>query len=661
MKVDYTKLSLEEKIKLLSGSENDEQHTEGLNGKAYSLSLQDGPIGPHYAEPLLWMPSITCLTSTWNQDIVEQYVDAISDICVLNDVDVLLGPSVNIKRNPLCGRNFEYISEDPLLTGEIAKTYIKTLQNRGISCTMKHYLANNREYARFQCSSDMDERTLREIYTKAFEIAIEADPWAIMCSYNRVNGELVSQNKHVLKEVLRDELHYKNLIMSDWGAVHSRPLALKASLDLEMPHPAWHDTYELTRNALKDGSITEKDIDVSVKRIEEWTNKILSAKETRFIKHNNEERHEIAVKTLLEGAVLLKNDDNILPIKNGQRIGVFGEHSEIPELGGGGSNNLGDNPYGEFDTRFRIKQKGLASLLKEKLDKSRIEYQCGYQYKLGFGGHYNIFFYDCERIAKESDVSIIVVGTNRCLECEGYDRETLKLDSIQIDVIKEISKFTKNLIVVIESGGVIDVSDFVNDAKAILYVPFGGEATNEGLAKLLTGEVNPSGKLTESFVEDTSVNPFLHKRDLNHDIYDDRIYVGYRLYETKGIKINYPFGYGLSYTKFKYDNLKIDKIDDGFVVSYDITNIGDVAGKEISEVYIDGRNAFEDRPAKELIGFQKTLLNPGEKKTITLSFKNKSLAYFDDKENVWRVNQGIYRIMIGASASDIWLEGSIKI
>ena len=655
------KLSLEEKIKLLVGQKNACMNSASLDGKVYSIQMSDGPIGPHYPTPLLWLPSITCLSNTWSTDIVKQYVDALSDICVLNNVDMLLGPAINIKKNPLCGRNFEYFSEDPFLAGTLARQYVSTLQGRGISCCIKHFAANNREYARLQCSSNMDERTLREIYTKAFEMVMPANPWAVMCSYNKINGEYVSENKHILKDVLRDSLKFDNVLVSDWGSVHDRARSLKASLDLEMPYPEWYDPYESIREGLKSGLITEKDIDVSILRLETLIHRILEAKKDRVVKYSNEERHEIAKQICLEGAVLLKNDDDILPLKNGQRIGVIGHHAAFPELRGGGSCNLADDPFKDFDSRFNVTQKPLHELLKEEFDKSDIKYVNGYECNPGFGYRYRIFGnLSVNNIVKDSDVAVVVVGTNRAIECEGYDRENLQLDTMQLDIIKQVCGLTKNVVVVIEAGGVVDVTPFEKDVKAILYMPFGGEATNEALVSLLTGKVSPSGKLTETFIKDVSVNPYIHERDMNNEEYDDRIYVGYRLYETKNINVTYPFGYGLSYTKFKYDNLVVDKTDGGFVVSYNITNVGNCAGKEISELYIDGTKAFSDRPVKELVAFAKTELQPGETKTISHKLTDQSFAYFDEKSNSWKVAKGEYKLLVGASVKDIKLTTTIK-
>ena len=664
MKIDLTKLPLEEKIKLLVGKKDTNMFTEDLNGKVHSVSMSDGPTGPHYPNPLLWLPSITALANSWNPDLVEKYVNALSDICVLNNCDMLLGPSVNIKKNPLCGRNFEYFSEDPFLTGMLASRYVNTLQNRGISACVKHFAANNREYARLTCSSDMDLRTLREIYTKQFEMIInEANPWAIMCSYNQINGEFVSENKFVLDDVLRKKLHYENVIVSDWGAVHDRGKSLEATLDLEMPYPAWTDPFEAIKNALKEGKITEENIDRSLTRISGLIDRILEAKNNRFVIYDDVIRHQIAVETCLEGAVLLKNEDDILPLKNDKKIAVVGWHAIYPELNGGGSCNLGDDPFGDFDKSFNVAQVSVPDLLKEKLPNSEIEYVDGYQCHFGFGYHYRIFGnISVDNIVKKSDITLIFVGTNRTIECEGYDRENLNLDSMQLDVIKQITKITNNVVVVIEAGGVIDTSSFENDVKGIIYMPFGGEATNEAITDLLVGKVSPSGKLTESFINDISINPYIHERDMYNEKYDDRVFVGYRLYETKNIKVNYPFGFGLSYTKFEYKNLAIRELGNNeFEVSFDVSNIGNFKGKEISQIYINGSKVFADRPIKELVGFAKSELDVRETKKVTIKLDKKSFAYFDEKKNDWYTPTGEYLIYVGASVKDIKLQGKVII
>ncbi len=654
-------LTLEEKIKLLVGKDNN--HTHDLDGKITSLNLQDGPSGAHYPEPLMWLPSLACLASTWNRDIVRQYIEAAADVCVANNVDVLLGPSVNIKKNPLCGRNFEYFSEDPYLTSELAKAYVSTLQSRGISSCVKHYLGNNREYARLFCSSNIDERTIREIYARTFESLMEVEPWSIMCSYNAVNGVFSSENQYTLKELLRETFGYKNVIVSDWGAVHHRDLALKATMDLEMPYPEWINPYDVLKDGLANKVITEEDIDNSVERIENWINKIDAKKKDRVVKFNDAQRHQIAVDVASDGYVLLKNENSILPIKNGVSVGIIGHHAIIPELSGGGSANMADDPMGDFDKRFEIKLRPLPDLLKEELSKSKIQYCDGYHYNLGFGLTYNIFLpRQVQEVCESSDVVVVVVGTNRSIECEGYDRENLKLPKHQLDILLRATKFTNNIVVVIESGGVIDVSEFKDKVKSIVYAPFGGEATNESLAKILSGKVNPSGKLSESFVKDVSVNPYLHEPDIDNEEYDDRIYVGYRLYESKNIEVEYPFGHGLSYTSFKYDNLRLKPLEElKYELSCDVSNAGEVFGKEVVQVYVNKTGAYLDCPVKELVGFAKVSLNPGEKKNVSFILDKKAFAIYDVESKDWVVKKGKYKLYIGSSVEDIRLESEIEI
>ncbi len=656
-------LTLEEKIKLLVGSSNgDCMHSEGLNGKVHRIYMNDGPIGPHQPEPLLWLPSITSLASTWNKEIVKKYTDAIADICIANDVDMLLGPAINIKRLATCGRNFEYFSEDPFLTGELAKTYVSTLQNRWVGATVKHFCCNNREDYRLYCSSNVSQRALREIYTKAFEIVCEAEPWAIMCSYNAVNGTSVAENKTILKDLLRDQFHYQNLIVSDWGAVRNRALALKATLDLQMPYQS-DESYELVRQGLKDGVITEENINASVRRIEELINKIENNKSKRIIKYNDKERHDIAVETCEEGIVLLKNFNNILPLGKDKNILVIGEHAEEPELGGGGSCNLGDHPDLPFDERFNIKQKSLVTLLKDYFGDTNVDYVSGYHCHKGFGHHYgHLHGPSYLRKAKTADIIVMVVGTNRVIECEGYDRDNLDLPKVQEELMEKILELNKNVVVVIEAGGVINTSKFRNKVKGIIYSGFGGEGMNEALFNVLTGKTNPSGKLTETFIDSLDVNPYIQaKGQIENEEYLDDIFVGYRLYDTRNIPVAYPFGYGLSYTNFKYDNLKVSKKDNNYVVSFDVINTGNMDGKEISQLYISCVDGQIDRPKKELKGFNKVFLQVGETKNIQIEINRDAFAYFDELVNAWKVQPGTYKIQVGKSCLDIQLEENIQI
>ena len=657
-------LTIEEKIKLLVGSSDGNQmRSEGLNGKVYQIKMNDGPIGPHCPKPPLWMPSTTSLASSWNEEIVEKYVNAISDICIINDVDMLLAPAMNIKRVPLCGRNFEYYSEDPYLTGVLTKKYIETLQSRGIAATPKHFCCNSREFTRLYSFSEVDQRALREIYTRAFEMAIEANPWSLMCSYNGVNGCYVAENKAILKDLLRDKLHFKNMLVSDWGAVRNRALALKASLDLQMPYQN-DEAYRLLKEGLESGIITEEDINISLDRIEELINRIQEAKKTRFVKYSDEERHQIALEACEEGIVLLKNEDKILPLKNGTKISVMGLYAREPELCGGGSCNLADDPNLPPDKSFNIQQKYVDDLLKEQLPDSEVRYVMGYYVYQGFGlRSQHIHTPIVIRDAKECDVVVLFVGTNRAMECEGFDRDDLKLPSIHLDIIHKVAELNKNVIVVIEAGSVIDVSEFKDKVKGIIYSGFGGEAMNQAIANILTGKTCPSGKLAETFISSVDVNPYIAPRgEFENEVFKDSIYVGYRLYETQKIPVEYPFGHGLSYTQFEYSDLQVNQLGEfEYEIAYKIKNVGKVKGKEINQLYIRDLGHIIDRPDKELKGFNKVELNPGETKEIKLRINKQSFAYFDVDINDWKANKNDYEILIGASCQDIRLNKIIKI
>ena len=651
-----TDLSIDEKIKLLVGSKELSMNTSSLGGKVYSIKTSDGPTGPHFNNPLVWLPSITSLCSSWNKDLVKEYVDALADVCVANEVDLLLGPAINIKRLATCGRNFEYFSEDPFLTGTMAKEYVRALQGRGIGATVKHYCCNNREYARLYTSSNLDIRTLREIYTKAFEMVCEVKPWSIMCSYNGFNGTYVVENKYLLKDVLRNELHFDGLLMSDWGAVHNLAKSVKAGLDLAMPYQG-EEHYEEMKKAVENGEISEKEIDVALLNLEQTIEKIQSHKKERFIKFNNNQRHQIAVKTAEEGIVLLKNDENILPLQKNKRVLIVGEQQEFPELNGGGSCNLADDPERPFDEAYKIKLTPVDQLLSKSRPDLDISYVAGYHCYQGFGLRYgNLHSPVVTKRAREYEVAVVFIGTNRVIEGEGFDRENLQIPKIQLDVLNEVIRNNINVIVVIEAGSVIDVSSFKDKVKAIVYSGFGGEGINEAIAKILSGQISPSGKLVESFISSIDDNPYLrNSENFENDDYNDGIYVGYRLYEKDNIKVNYPFGHGLSYSSFIYDKLDAKIEGENILISFNIKNSGTIKAKEVAQLYVHCKGGQIDRPLKELKGFEKVELNPGEEKEVKIVLPKKELRYFDVNKNGWTDDDSSVELLIGSSSEDIRL------
>lgn len=574
---------------------------------------------------------------------------------ILNGVNILLAPGINIKRVAVCGRNFEYISEDPYLTGTLAKEYIQALQERGIAATVKHFCANNREYARFTVSSEVDERTLREVYLSAFEIALEADPWLVMCSYNPVNGWYTSENRWLLHDVLREEFGFGGVIVSDWCAVHDRAKSLKATLDLEMPYAERSE--QNLKDALARGFITEREIDESVERLLQLFDKIEASAHLRKVDASEEERHAAAVRICEEGIVLLKNDEGILPLADSAKtIAVIGEQAKKPEMGGGGSSTM--TGYCEFQPE------SLAKLLSDYLPESEIRYCGGYNVISFIGHRYREWLgKTAVKTAYESDLAIVCVGTNYTLESECFDRETLRLPKVQEDILEKVLSVNENVIVVVTAGSCVDMSPWKDRVKAIVYTGFGGEGGNEAIADILTGRVCPSGKLSETFIRSINDNPnnsetgngFVEK-------YNDGVLVGYKYYEHYKIPVQFPFGFGLSYAKFEYFDLSVRKLSETeYLVEYSIKNVSSVPGKEISQVYVKDVFSMVEQPPKALKAFEKTALAPGESKRVRHVLNERAFSYYSVVQKKWYVENGWFEIMVGASCEDIRLKEKIYI
>lgn len=649
MKYDVKNFTLEEKLKLLTGK--DQWSVYNADGKVKDVIMCDGPHGAkaklnENASENIAMPNLAMLANSWSKDAA--YLDGkiLADKCVDNGMDVLLAPGVNVKRTPLCGRNFEYFSEDPYLTGELAKSYVCGLQDKGIGATVKHYCCNNREFDRNYQSSEVDERTLREIYLPAFEKTLEAKPWAVMCSYNPINGVYASENKYLLDDVLRKELGFDGLIVSDWAAVHSEFRRIRAGLDLRMPYSP--DSFNDLKAAYDKGLITDEQIDACVTRILELVEKTENDK--KKVEYTVEERYANAVSIAQESIVLLKNEDGILPLKSG-KILVSGNYALTPPVGGGGSSRV----WTEF------KHKPLDELLSEKLDgKATVKYTSDTKV-LPIGEMRNVR--SAFVAAYDSDAVVLCVGDDDTIEREDYDRESIRLTKRQEEFIKNTAKANKNVIVVLYSGSAIDMSEWVDDVKAVVYAGFLGNAANDAVANVLTGEAVPSGKLAETFpwsLEDTYTGE--ETGDGFAERYTDGVFVGYRYYEKVGIPVMFPFGHGLSYADFTYGNLKIKKNGEtDYEVSYDITNNSDYAAKEVSQLYVKDVFSMVSRPEKELKGFSKDEIGAHETKTITLKLDFRSFAFFNTSLRRWHVENGAFEISVGASSRDIRLCGRIDI
>ena len=650
MKYDIKKLTLEQKMRLLMGKDCWRLFT--ADDTLPETFLSDGPNGlrmvdvaTNVTKKATAMPSIALLSYSWDPALA--YLDGatIADDCIDNDADVLLAPGVNIKRTPLCGRNFEYFSEDPYLAGTMAKAYIEGVQSKGIGTSLKHYCANNREYDRLLQTSEVDERTLREIYLPAFEIAVQAKPWTVMCSYNPINGVYASENRYLLNDVLRGEFGFDGVIVSDWGATHNQYRAIKASLDITMPYEERH--YEKLMEAYEKGWITEAEIDERVTKVLELMEK--RATQKKEVTTTKAQRHENALTIAKESMVLLKNEDNILPLKGG-KIAVLGNENKTPALGGGGS------AYVETD--YKIEP--LSELLKAELKNADVHTppwtNCDTVSSV-------YFIKDAYKAAYDADVTVLCVGTNERNESEGFDRTTLRLSANQEDLILNAAKVNKNLVVVLYVGSAVDMTPWIDKVKAVLLAGYAGEAVQESVAALLTGKACPCGKLSETFPLSVMDTPSGEERgDGFCERYSEGVFVGYRWFDKKEKEVLYPFGHGLSYANFAYSDLKIDKLSEtDYEVSYTVKNLSDKAAKEISQVYVKDVFAMVQRPEKELKGYSKDLILPGESKRVSVKLNARSFAYYCVSRKAWIVENGAFEIMVGASSRDIRLSQRIDI
>lgn len=650
MKYDIKNLTLDEKIALLTGK--DYWHTSDANGRLPSIIMQDGPCGLRNSitefgtpVPSTVMPAPAAVATSWNRDLARLNGEVMGDDCCERDVDVLLAPGVNIKRTPLCGRNFEYMSEDPLLAGEIAKAFIEGVQSRNVGTSLKHFCCNNRETNRIAQSSEVDERTMHEIYLTPFEKALEAKPWTIMCSYNRINGVLASENRYLLNDILRQRLGFDGVIVSDWGATHNAWRAVKATVDLTMPHEKFFA--DQLRDAYDRGIVTEAEIDERVIKVLELVEKAKAQPKKAIL--TKEERHAAAYRIAQECIVLLKNEDNILPLRGG-KIHVDGIFKEKAAIGGGGSAHvLSDYP-----------QRSLAAELSARLgDQAElIETEAVFDCR-GFSFHIDKIY----EAAYGADVTVLTVGTDKNIESEMFERTSLKLPPVVENIILHTAEVTDNLVVVLESGSSIDVSAWIDNVKALVYAPFIGEAAQEAIADVLTGKINPSGKLAETFplcLEDTYVGNSLGNGFWER--YTDGVFVGYRYYDSAELDVAFPFGYGLSYANFEYSDLEITKKTElDYEVSFTVENTSDTDGKEICQLYVRDPFSYVSRPLKELKGFDKIALAAGEKRRVTIPLNKRSFAYFNSTTHDWFVENGDFEILIGASSRDIRLAEKIRI
>ncbi len=643
MKYDINSFTLEEKLSLLTGKNS--WQTPDANGKLPTMWLADGPHGvrksiDENALPSTVMPCLVNIANSWNKELAYLDGQTIADDCIEKEVDLLLAPGVNIKRTPLCGRNFEYFSEDPFLAGTLAKAYIEGVQDKGIGTSLKHFALNNREYERLWQSSEADERTMREIYFTAFEIALKAKPWTVMSSYNAVNGVYAVENKWLIKDVLRGDLGFDGLVVSDWGSCKVPYRTTKASVDLIMSHNS--DTVDNVKKALKDGLITMEEVDACVNRLLELLEKNQANAHKRIITTTPEQRHQNAVEIAKESFVLLKND-GVLPIKGG-KIKLI-ENSDIL-IGGTGSAKV----TAEYQTQT------LSNELQKQLTDATIFVSPPY-----FNETISHTLKHELVLARQADTVILTV--NGRAEGENYDREEITLSKVQEERILNVAKVNPNVVVVVYAGSAIDMRNWIDKVKAVVFAGLGGQGVNQALAEVLCGKTSPSGKLSETFplsIEDTPTGRAIGNSMVER--YTEGVFVGYRYYDTNNKPVLFPFGHGLSYAKFEYSNLKIEKKGEAeFTVSYDITNLSNIDAKEVSQVYVSDVFANVSRPEKELKGFSKDLIKAGQTVNVKVDLDFRSFAYYNQPLKRWQVDNGEFEILVGASSRDIRLKESIFI
>lgn len=644
-------MSIEEKAGLLSGL--DFWHTKPVQRLSIDkVMVSDGPHGlrkekvnqPGSIEAVCF-PTASSLACSFDRSLLEELGKALGNECIAEDVSVILGPGANIKRTPLCGRNFEYFSEDPYLSGEMAAAHIKGVQSMGVGASLKHFACNNQEYRRMCISAEVDERTLREIYLASFEIAVKkAKPWTVMCSYNKINGEYASQNKKLLTDILRDEWGFKGLVMSDWGAVDDRVKGVIAGLDLEMPSSNGKND-RLIVDAVNSGKLDEKYVDICVRRVLELADKHFE--QNSAASWNKEKDHELARKIESECIVLLKND-GVLPLKKSEKIAFIGKFAENPRYQGGGSSHI--NSY------------KVTSALEAVKDICEVSYAQGYITERDETDE--MLLNEAINAAKACDKAVLFVGLPDSFESEGFDRTHLSMPKCQLRLIDEICKVCKNVIVVLHNGAPIEMP-FVHKVSAILEGYLGGEAAGAAQVDVLFGNVNPSGKLAETFPKKLSDNPSYLNYPGERDVvkYKEGIFVGYRYYDKKEIEPLFPFGFGLSYTTFEYSDIEVshDELNEDqlLTVKVKIKNTGDVSGKEIVQLYVKDCESSVIRPEKELKGFEKTYLLPGEVKQIVFKLDKRAFAYYDTDIGDWHVEYGKFDILIGSSSRDIRLSKSV--
>ena len=655
-----SRMTLEEKAGMCSGA--DFWHLKSIERLGIpQVMVTDGPhgirkqsaqadhLGINESEKSVCFPAGCATASSYDRSLLTTLGETIGRECQAMGVATILGPAMNIKRSPLCGRNFEYYSEDPLVSTELAAAMSTGVQSKHVGTSAKHFLANNQEKRRMTNSSEVDERTLREIYLASFEGAVKkAKPWTVMNSYNRINGAFVGDSKEYLTDILRDEWGFDGYVVSDWGAVNDRVQALKAGLDLEMPSSNGIND-KLIVDAVQNGKLEETVVDQACERILDVIFRYTENRDETAV-FDYEKDHATAAEMEAECAVLLKNDDQILPLRKNSKIAFIGKYAKEPRYQGGGSSHINS---------WKVE-----SALEAVKDIA------GVTFSRGFDDAEDIvdekLQEEAVKAAQEAEIAVVFAGLPDNFESEGYDRKHMNLPDCQNTLIERIASVQKNVVVVLHNGSPVRMP-WKEQVKGILEAYLGGEAVGKAIVDLLFGKANPCGRLAETFPERLEDTPcyLTYGKGKDTALYQEGVFVGYRYYISRNVKAAYPFGYGLSYTTFAYENLTVDKkeMDDTEIlkVSVNVKNTGDRSGKEVVQLYVEAPEGEVARPVRELRGFDKIMLEPGEEKTVTFELDMRAFAYWNTQIHDWLVQDGIYRILIGCNAEEMLLEEAVTV
>ena len=647
------KMKLEEKAALLSGK-GEWQTWEFERLGIPSMFCSDGPhgirkqagagdhLGLNPSLPATCFPTAATVANSWDPELGEGIGKALGEEARVQGVNVVLGPGLNIKRSPLCGRNFEYFSEDPYLAGKMAAGYVRGIQSQGVYACPKHFAVNSQELRRMAMNAVVDERTLREIYLTGFEIAVkEGNARSIMTSYNQVNGTYANENKHLLRDILRGEWGYDGIVITDWGGSNDHIQGVEAGSDLEMPTPGLDSARQIVA-AVKEGKLKESAVDECVDRLLEAVLTLTKNGETPE-EFDKEAHHALARRAAGESAVLLKNEENILPLKPGTRVALIGDFAFEPRYQGAGSSMVNATALDKMSEL--ISGSGLVLAGSSK----------GY---IRTGEEDAVLAKEAVDLAQSADVVLYCFGLDELSESEGIDRTHMRIPQNQISLLESMARVNQNIVGILSAGAAVEMP-WHYCLKGLLHGYLYGQAGAGAMLDILTGKINPSGRLNETYpvrYEDTPAFRYFPSEERNSE-YREGLYVGYRYYDTSKVRVMYPFGFGLSYTQFEYSGLEVD--DTG--VSFTVTNTGKTDGAEVAQLYVGMKDAKVYRPEKELKGFAKVYLKAGESSKVRISFDDKTFRYWNVRTNRWEIEGGTYRIMVGASCSDIRLEEQVQI